>query len=61
MFLKYLDTITQRQLDFMTKQMEMERKEAKVERERFWEIQMKKEREQKEDYGRHAELIRANV
>ena len=34
-FLKYLDTITQRQLDIMTKQMEIEHKKAKEERERF--------------------------
>ena len=60
-FLKYLDTITQQQLDFMTKQLEIERKEAKEERERFWEIQMKKKRERKEEHGRLAELIRANV
>ena len=41
--------------------MEIERKEAKEERERFCEIQMKKERELKEEHGRHAELIRPNV
>ena len=45
----------------MTKQMGIECKEAKEERERIWEVQMKKEREQKEKHGRHAELIRANV